>query len=109
VKFIFSGKKMTKDFDRLSQLQQTLNQQSEIFFTVVGALQRDAPLLETNPDIPVSCWSKEQIEANLTGNKELAKTAAKDIVQLSKVVDFLIEHLPGINQSEEEQVTPIGN
>jgi hypothetical protein len=95
---------MTKDFDRLSQLQQTLNQQTEVFFTAVGALQRDAPLLETNPEIPVSCWSKEQIEANWTGNKELAKTAAKDIVQLSRVIDFLIENLPGIEQSEEEQV-----
>jgi hypothetical protein len=36
--------------------------------------------------------------------KELAKNAAKDIVHTCKVIDFLIDALPGIENSEEEQV-----
>jgi mediator of RNA polymerase II transcription subunit 21 len=91
--------------DRLTQIQQCAEKISEHFFTSVGVLQRDAPLMETNPNIPVTCWTPEQIKNNWQGNSELAISAAHDIVQTAKVIDFLIENLPGIEQSEEEQVS----
>ncbi|KAI8896877.1 hypothetical protein BC833DRAFT_553291 [Globomyces pollinis-pini] len=90
--------------DRLTQLQQCVDKLSECFYISIGALQRDAPLVETNPEIPVTCWTKEQIDINWKGNQELAKTVAKDIVETAKVIDFLIENLPGINESEMDQM-----
>lgn len=35
---------------------------------------------------------------------ELAKSAAKDIVHLTKIIDFLIDHLPGLSETEEGQL-----
>ncbi len=60
---------MTKQNDRLSQLQEAINKLSELFFISVGALQRDAPLMETSSDIPVTAWSSEQIQTNWKGNQ----------------------------------------
>jgi hypothetical protein len=34
----------------------------------------------------------------------LAKSAAKDIVHLTKVIDFLIDRLPGLSKTEEDQL-----
>jgi hypothetical protein len=60
---------MTKELDRLSQLQESVNKLSELFFISVGALQRDAPLLETSSDIPVTCWTADQVQTNWSGNQ----------------------------------------
>jgi asparagine synthetase A len=90
--------------DRLTQLQDCSLKLYEIFFTAIGALQRDAPLMELNPDVPVTCWTKEQIKGNWEGNVELSKSAAKDIIETVKVIDLLIDSLPGITEAEEEQV-----
>ncbi|KAJ3368315.1 Mediator of RNA polymerase II transcription subunit 21 [Kappamyces sp. JEL0680] len=95
---------MTKETDRLSQLQECVSRLSELYFISIGALQRDAPLLELNPEIPVTAWTKEQVQSNWKGNQELARSAAKDIVHAAKVIDFLIDHLPGIQASEKEQI-----
>ncbi|KAK6093988.1 hypothetical protein MT418_005812 [Batrachochytrium dendrobatidis] len=94
--------------DRLTQLQECLGKLTEIFFTSTGVLQRDAPLMSTNPDLPITSWKSEQIETNWLANKDLAKTAAKDIVETAKVIDFLIDQLPGISENEEEQIRILG-
>lgn len=60
---------MTKQQDRVSQLQECVDKLSELFFISVGALQRDAPLLETSPEIPVTAWTKEQVQNNWKGNQ----------------------------------------
>ncbi|KAI8928877.1 hypothetical protein BC831DRAFT_446234 [Entophlyctis helioformis] len=90
--------------DRLTQLQECVDKMSEMFYTSVGVLQRDAPLVATNQELPVTSWTAEQVQANWTGNQELARTVAKDIVETAKVIDFLIAQLPGIATTEEEQV-----
>ncbi|KAL2912843.1 hypothetical protein HK105_207624 [Polyrhizophydium stewartii] len=105
--------------DRLTQLQECVDkvhaarveragqaqpQLSKMLFVATGALQRDAPLVPTNPELPVTLWTAEQVQANWEGNKELARTAAKDIAETAKVIDFLIEQLPGIERTEEEQI-----
>ncbi len=90
--------------NNLQELHTALTRLSEIFYVSVGALQRDAPLVQTTDDIPVTCWTEEQIKKNSEGNKILAKTSAKDIIETCKKIDFLIDNLPGINRSEVEQV-----
>jgi asparagine synthetase A len=90
--------------DRLTQLQECSLKLYEIFYTAIGALQRDAPLMELNAEVPVTCWTQEQIKKNWEGNVELSKSAAKDIVETVKVIDILIDSLPGIADTEEEQV-----
>lgn len=60
---------MTTETDRLTQLQECVNKLTELLFVSVGVLQRDAPLLETNPEIPVTCWTKEQIQSNWKSNQ----------------------------------------
>jgi hypothetical protein len=60
---------MVLETDRLTQLQECANKLTELLFLSVGVLQRDAPLLETNPEIPVTCWSKEQTENNWRSNQ----------------------------------------
>jgi hypothetical protein len=89
--------------DRLTQLQECSLKVSELFYTAIGALQRDAPLMELDPSVPVTCWTEEQVKKNWDGNVELSKTAAKDIVETAKVIDFLIDSLPGITESEQDQ------
>ncbi|XJO77513.1 hypothetical protein BDV3_002082 [Batrachochytrium dendrobatidis] len=64
--------------------------------------------MSTNPDLPITSWKSEQIETNWLANKDLAKTAAKDIVETAKVIDFLIDQLPGISENEEEQIRILG-
>ncbi|KAJ1334895.1 hypothetical protein BSLG_008049 [Batrachochytrium salamandrivorans] len=84
-------------------------QLTEIFFTATGVLQRDAPLISANPELPVTSWKPEQVEANWLANKDLAQTAAKDIVETAKVIDFLIDQLPGIAETEDEQIQTLQN
>ncbi|KAH6574514.1 hypothetical protein BASA61_002381 [Batrachochytrium salamandrivorans] len=95
--------------DRLTQLQECMDKLTEIFFTATGVLQRDAPLISANPELPVTSWKPEQVEANWLANKDLAQTAAKDIVETAKVIDFLIDQLPGIAETEDEQIQTLQN
>ena len=62
---------MVLESDRLTQLQECVNKLTELFFISVGVLQRDAPLLETNSEIPVTCWTKEQTQTNWKSNQGL--------------------------------------
>ena len=40
--------------DRLTQLQQAVDKLLQVYFTSIGALQRDAPLMEPDGRIPVT-------------------------------------------------------
>ncbi|KAI8811626.1 hypothetical protein BJ742DRAFT_796631 [Cladochytrium replicatum] len=90
--------------DRVTQLQDCLDRLSELFYTSVGVLQRDAPLKQISPDIPVSAWTDDQIRQNEENLKKFSKEVAGDIVQTSKVIDFLLDKLPGIKYTEDEQI-----
>ncbi|KAH9247416.1 hypothetical protein BASA81_014978 [Batrachochytrium salamandrivorans] len=100
---------VSDQMDRLTQLQECMDKLTEIFFTATGVLQRDAPLISANPELPVTSWKPEQVEANWLANKDLAQTAAKDIVETAKVIDFLIDQLPGIAETEDEQIQTLQN
>lgn len=43
--------------DRLTQLQECLDKLTTMFYTSVGVIQRDAPLVQVDANIPVSAWS----------------------------------------------------
>ncbi|KAJ3227817.1 hypothetical protein HK099_000071 [Clydaea vesicula] len=98
--------------DRVTQLQDCIDKLAEILFTSLGVLQRDAPLLQINKDVPITAWTSEQIaQVSLLGKKikinkhaELAKDSAKDIVETVKVIEFLIDKLPGIDETEQQQL-----
>lgn len=47
---------------------------------------------------------------SLNSYSELCTQVSRDIVEASKTIEYLIDLLPGINESEEEQVSfPITN
>ncbi|TPX34456.1 aspartate transaminase [Synchytrium microbalum] len=90
--------------DRLSQLQACLDRVVEMMYIAVGALQRDAPLVALDADIPVTAFTEEQNHNLELGGRELATKMGRDIVRTFKVTEFLINSLPGIDKSEEEQL-----
>ncbi|KAJ3413889.1 hypothetical protein HDV05_007331 [Chytridiales sp. JEL 0842] len=75
-----------------------------MFYISIGVLQRDAPLTQLHPDIPVTAWTQDQIKRNQEDIKGLSSEVSADIVHTSKVIDFLIDRLPGIQQTEDEQL-----
>ena len=40
--------------DRLTQIQQAMDKLLQIYFVSVGALQRDAPLMEPDNTVPIT-------------------------------------------------------
>ncbi|KAJ3175819.1 Mediator of RNA polymerase II transcription subunit 21 [Irineochytrium annulatum] len=93
--------------DRLTQIQDCLDKMTEIFFNSVGVLQRDAPLVPLNDGTPVTAWTDEQVAKNTEETQRLATEAARDVVQTAKIIDFLIDRLPGVKHTEEEQMAII--
>ncbi|KAI9208527.1 uncharacterized protein BJ171DRAFT_209217 [Polychytrium aggregatum] len=92
---------------RLTQLQEAVDKITQILYTSTGVLQRDAPLLQVSADIPVTAWTEEQIQQRKQDLTASAKEMAKDIVETSRVIDYLIDKLPGITQTEEQQIHKI--
>ncbi|KAJ3389712.1 Mediator of RNA polymerase II transcription subunit 21 [Lobulomyces angularis] len=90
--------------DRVTQLQDCIDKLAEILFTSLGVLQRDAPLLQINKDVPITAWTSEQVLKNKQDSAKLAKDSAKDIVETVKVIEFLIDKLPGIDETEQQQL-----
>jgi mediator of RNA polymerase II transcription subunit 21 len=98
--------------DRVTQLQECIDKVSELMYISVGVLQRDAPLVQCSPEHPVTAWTPEQVNKNLEDNKglisltkELARTVAADMVGSTIAhTDFLIDSLPGIDNTAEEQL-----
>ncbi|KAJ3009914.1 UNVERIFIED_CONTAM: Mediator of RNA polymerase II transcription subunit 21 [Siphonaria sp. JEL0065] len=90
--------------DRLTQIQDCLDKLAEMMFISLGVTQRDAPLVALNDKTPVTAWTEEQIRNNTHTVKSLAADVSTDIVQTCKVIDYLIDSLPGIDQSAESQM-----
>ncbi|KAG0099548.1 hypothetical protein BGZ93_007184 [Podila epicladia] len=76
--------------DRLTQLQDAIDKLALLFVSSLDHLTKRAPLVPLNPDVPVVT----------TGQ---AQELALDISRQAKELETLIEHLPGISQSPEEQ------
>lgn len=92
---------------------------TESFFNSVGVLQRDAPLVQTSPAVPVTAWSPDQIDKNrndlqcslsivfISSFTVFSKEIATKIITKCKEIDSLIEKIPAIDVSEDEQLDKI--
>ncbi|KAG0030406.1 hypothetical protein BGZ81_002693 [Podila clonocystis] len=76
--------------DRLTQLQDAIDKLALLFVSSLDHLTKRAPLVPLNPDVPV-----------VTAGQ--AQELALDISRQAKELETLIEHLPGIAQSPEDQ------
>lgn len=56
--------------DRLSQLQECFDKLTEMFYTSIGVMQRDAPLVKVG-DHEVTAWTAEEVEKNTTDLKSI--------------------------------------
>ncbi|KAI9321192.1 mediator complex, subunit Med21 [Obelidium mucronatum] len=90
--------------DRVTQIQDCLDKLAEIMYISLGVTQRDAPLVALNEKTPVTAWSEEQIRNNSQSIRALAADVSSDIVQTCKVIDFLVDSLPGLDQSVDDQL-----
>ncbi|KAG0074814.1 hypothetical protein BGZ92_003189 [Podila epicladia] len=86
--------------DRLTQLQDAIDKLALLFVSSLDHLTKRAPLVPLNPDVPVVTTDhgipQEQLQSQ-------AQELALDISRQAKELETLIEHLPGISQSPEEQ------
>ncbi|KAG0232654.1 RNA polymerase II mediator complex subunit [Actinomortierella wolfii] len=77
--------------DRLTQLQDAIDKLALLFFSSVDHLTRNAPLLPLNNDIPIV-------------TTDTAQELAQDISRHAKALEMLIDNLPGIGQTPEDQL-----
>ncbi|KAG0333208.1 hypothetical protein BG004_000929, partial [Podila humilis] len=72
-------------------LQDAIDKLALLFVSSLDHLTKNAPLVPLNPNVPVVT----------TGS---AQELALDISRQAKELEMLIEHLPGISQSSEDQI-----
>lgn len=76
----------------------------EIFYTAVGVLQRDAPLESIHPQLPVTHWTLQELQKSKDSTVNFVKVVTDDLMETSKRIDFLIDNLPGIEMTKQEQL-----
>ena len=87
--------------DRVTQLQLQLEELTTQMYTYVGILQRDAPpapLVVFNPEEAAA------MQQRLREFNEHAGTLGVQFVETAKGVETIIKSLPGVGQSEEQQL-----
>ncbi|KAG0041672.1 hypothetical protein BGZ83_001458 [Gryganskiella cystojenkinii] len=86
--------------DRLTQLQDAIDKLALLFVSSLDHLTKNAPLVALNPEVPVVTiehgMPKEVLQAS-------AQELALDISRQAKELETLIENLPPITQTPEEQ------
>ncbi|CAO3627264.1 unnamed protein product [Mucor hiemalis] len=88
--------------DRLTQLQDAIDSMAEMFTNSIYYVHEKFQMAPLNPDIPVQ-QPKTQADAPEVFQENMRELAS-DLVKKAKEIDTLIEVLPGINQTEEEQI-----
>ncbi|KAG0021335.1 Mediator of RNA polymerase II transcription subunit 21 [Entomortierella chlamydospora] len=76
--------------DRLTQLQDAIDKLALLFVSSLDHLTKNAPLVPLNQNIPVV-------------NTDSAQELALDISRQAKELETLIDNLPGISQTPEDQ------
>ncbi|KAG0351617.1 hypothetical protein BGZ54_003165 [Gamsiella multidivaricata] len=85
--------------DRLTQLQDAIDKLALLFVSSLDHLTKNAPLVPLNPNVPVVTvhgMPQEQLQNS-------AQELALDISRQAKELETLIDNLPGITQSLEDQ------
>jgi hypothetical protein len=57
---------------------------SELFTTSVGIIQRDAPLNSSNPAVPVTHWTEEQLKHSQHQTQQFIKNISIDLISSYK-------------------------
>ncbi|KAF7731382.1 hypothetical protein EC973_000190 [Apophysomyces ossiformis] len=88
--------------DRVTQLQDSIDAMARMFTNSIHYVHEKSAMAELNKDIPVAqqkvqAESPEIFQANM---QELVT----DLVKKAKEIDALIEVLPGIKHSEDDQI-----
>ncbi|KAF9352943.1 Mediator of RNA polymerase II transcription subunit 21 [Mortierella sp. AD094] len=76
--------------DRLTQLQDAIDKLALLFVSSLDHLTKNAPLVPLNQNVPVV-------------NTDSAQELALDIGRQAKELETLIDNLPGISQTPEDQ------
>ncbi|KAK3248333.1 hypothetical protein CYMTET_42200 [Cymbomonas tetramitiformis] len=84
--------------DIVTQIQEEVNSLASLFWNYTGILQRDAP--------PIAVGD-EEIPSKEGDMKEQADQMATAIVGTAKTVDKLIDGLPHINASADQQISTL--
>ncbi|KAG4094928.1 hypothetical protein H8356DRAFT_1689913 [Neocallimastix lanati (nom. inval.)] len=92
------------DQDLITQLQNTLMGLSQMMFTGIGVLQRDANLISVNPNIPVTEWTPEEVKERNISNHEFINGISNDITQTSVEIEKLIDSIPRVSSNEDKQI-----
>ncbi|XP_067929918.1 mediator of RNA polymerase II transcription subunit 21-like [Watersipora subatra] len=86
--------------DRLTQLQDAVNQMAEHFTNSIGFLQQTA--------LPSSFQEMDKVSASPTAPQEdFALLFAKLISRTAKDIDYLVDHLPNEESSMELQMSAL--
>ncbi|KAF2075919.1 hypothetical protein CYY_002767 [Polysphondylium violaceum] len=80
--------------DRITQLQDKLDDMFYIFGTCIGVLQRDAP--------PVSFKEQNELSFSQEWGHQIGDMATQ-VIDTSKLIESYIDSLPGLKKTETEQ------
>ncbi|KAJ9056444.1 hypothetical protein DSO57_1033007 [Entomophthora muscae] len=89
--------------DRITQLQDGIDQLQHTMLTCIDYLHTRAPLLPTSTDIPIT--KKNEIAETEEQLKATKKELAGSFCRLIKQNEILIESLPDLSCTEESQVS----
>ncbi|KAK4509494.1 uncharacterized protein ATC70_007846 [Mucor velutinosus] len=88
--------------DRLTQLQDAIDAMARMFTNSIYYVHEKSGMAELNKGIPVA---QPKIQADKPEVfQDNMKELASDLVKKAKEIDALIEVLPGVQQTEEEQI-----
>ncbi|KAJ2080487.1 hypothetical protein H4R24_003054 [Coemansia sp. RSA 988] len=87
--------------DRVTQLQDSADEQCKMLFSSLHYLHKKAGLVQVSPEIPITQQNEGADSASEFSLR--TKDIATDICRQAKKIDALIESLPGVAVSESKQ------
>ncbi|KAJ2612639.1 hypothetical protein H4S08_002606 [Coemansia sp. RSA 1365] len=88
--------------DRVTQLQDSADEQCKMLFSSLHYLHKKAGMVQVSPEIPITQQNEGADSASEFSLR--TKEIATDICRQAKKIDALIESLPGVAVSENEQI-----
>ncbi|KND00850.1 uncharacterized protein SPPG_03954 [Spizellomyces punctatus DAOM BR117] len=89
--------------DRVSQLQELLDKTVQDFAKALGRLQFETPPVAVDLNTPVTFLSEEQLRSSQQNKTAFIQETAKDMILSVKAMDYLIDNLPAINMTQDDQ------
>lgn len=91
--------------DRVTQLQDAIDQIATMFFSSIGYVTRKSNFEQVNPDMPITQVNPEAEPADKFNQSK--KELAQDICIKAKQIRMLIDALPGLTVTDEEQIAQL--